>query len=121
MAQGVGVGQWNLASPDFPQGPADYASIIGDGVSSPFVGGPNDGGDPSTIEEASGVGPVHVSTGRNGVGSSIAGRAQHWSNLFDPSGPLLYLMVATLLYFGLVSLHVGARAGRFRIGAGSGR
>ena len=121
MAQGVGVGAWNLASPDFPQGANDFAAIIGDGQGTPYVGGPTVGGDPNTAPtaiEASGVGPVHIATG-TGASGSPAGRASHWSNLFDPNGPLLYLMIATVLYFGLVSLRVGAKAGHISVGASS--
>lgn len=122
MALGVGVGQWQFASPDFPRGTSDYQSIAGDGQGNPFVLGPMVGGDADTTvgPEANGVGPVHVSTGNGG--GSTAGRAQHWSNLLDwRSGPLFWMAVATILYFGLISAHVGARAGHFKIGAGSGR
>ena len=125
MALGVGVGAWNFSSPDFPQGAGDYGLIAGDGQGNPFVLGPQVGGDANTTvaaaAEASGVGPVHVSTGQGGA-SPAGGRAQHWSNLLDwRSGPMFWLAVATILYFGLISAHVGARAGHFKIGAGSSR
>ena len=120
MSQGVGVGAWQFASPDFPVGASDYASVAGDGISSSFVGGPYDGGAPTTVAEATGTGPVHISTGGNSTSSPAGGRAQHWSNALDwRQGPLFWLAIATILYFGLISLHVGARAGKFRIGAGN--
>lgn len=113
MALGLGQGAWSFASPDFPQGAVDYASTAQE-QGSPFdLAQPYVGGDPDTT---SGVGPVHIDTG-TGNGPS-GGRAQHWSNLLDwKHGPLFWLAVATILYFGLMSLHVGARAGHFRIGA----
>ncbi len=95
----------------------DYSTIIGDSELSPFVGGPPFGGDADTTGST-----THISTGGNTASSSTAGRAQHWSNLLDwRQGPLFWLAIATILYLGLLSLHVGARAGHFRIGAGAGR
>jgi hypothetical protein len=114
MALGLGQGQWQFASPDFPTGALDYSAVADSTEQYPFAGATYL---PDTTQ---GVGPTHISTGAGG--ESTAGRAQHWSNLFDwRQGAMFWLAVATILYFGLVSLHVGARAGHFRVGAGSGR
>ena len=119
MAQGVGVGAWNLASPDFPQGANDFAAIIGDGQAPPTSAAPPSGATPTPPPPPSkhpASAHSHIATG-TGASGSPAGRASHWSNLFDPNGPLLYLMIATVLYFGLVSLRVGAKAGHISVGA----
>jgi hypothetical protein len=121
MAQGVGQGAWQFASPDFPQGVVDYAGVAGDGQQSPFVTGPAVGGDASTTSGAEGAGAVHVSTGANPTGNPGA-RMNHWSNLLDwRNGPMFWLALGTILYFGLISLHVGAKAGHFQLGGGTGR
>jgi hypothetical protein len=88
MSYGLGQSQWQFASPDFPQGSQDYATIVGNGEQGPFaMGGPYTGGDPDTTQ---GVGPVHVATGASAPGT--AGRAQHWSNLLDwRHGPMFWL------------------------------
>jgi hypothetical protein len=104
-----GQGSWSLSSPDFPMGAIDYAGVAGDGQDSPFVTGPAVGGDASTTGGAEGAGAVHVSTGANPTGNAGA-RMNHWSNLLDwRNGPMFWLARATILYFGLISLHVGAK------------
>ena len=118
MAYGLGQGTWAFASPDFPAGGAAYASVAGDGVESAFTAGPYVGGDPNTAE---GAGVAHVSTGTGTDTANPGARASHWSNLLDwKHGPLFWLALATILYFGLVSVRVGARVGSVRVGGGTG-
>ena len=111
MAQGVGQGAWQFSSPDFLTGGLEAAAGVGAGAAdSPYTTGPAVGGDPDTT--GGGAGPVHVSTGASPTGS-LAGRAQHWSNIMDwRHGPMFWLALATILYFGLISIRVNTRIGR---------
>lgn len=106
MPAGVGVGGWDFSSPDFPVGAADEAALGSNSEESPYVTGPSVGGYPDTSQ--SGTGTVHVNTGAN-PGGQLAGRARSWANAFDwKNGPLFWLMVATILYFGLIAIRVNA-------------
>lgn len=108
MAAGLGQGDWAFASPDFPAGATDHAGLAGVEENNPYVTGPAVGGFPDT--SAAGTGAVHIATGANPT-SNPAARARSWSNLLDwRHGPLFWLMLATILYFGLISVRVGARA-----------
>jgi hypothetical protein len=106
--EGLGQRSAQFSSPDFPAGTLDQSSLHGIEEDNPYVTGPAIGGFPDTSTVA-GTGAVHVATGASPSGN-LAGRAQHWSNLFDwKSGPLFWMMLATILYFGLISARVGAR------------
>jgi hypothetical protein len=108
MASGVGANNWGLASPDYPMGAADEGALGGNPEESPYVTGPAVDGFPDS--SASGTGAVHVNTGANPGGAT---RASNWSNLFDwRNGPMFWMMLATIAYFGLVSIHVQTRLGR---------
>jgi hypothetical protein len=111
MAQGVGQGAWQFASPDFISGGLDAQAAVGGGAAnSPYTTGPAVGGDPDTT--GNGAGPVHVSTGAS-PNSNPAGRAQHWSNILDwRHGPMFWLALATVLYFGLITIRVSTQFGR---------
>lgn len=107
MALGVGVDNWSLASPDFPEGSHDWATISGNPENSPYVTGPAVDG----FADTTGTGAVHVNTGAN-PGANPAGRASHWSNLIDwQHGPMFWLLLAAVLYFGLIAIRVHAGAG----------
>jgi hypothetical protein len=104
MALGLGQLHGVEASPDFPAGLEDYDSLQGAEMYDQSASG--------------GVAQTGVShMGGSGQGQGSAGQPantmSHWSNLFDfKNGALPYLALATILYLGLISLHVSARAGR---------
>jgi hypothetical protein len=119
MALGIGTSTWDFASPDFPAGATDFAAIAGNTEAAPFGAGPQVGGDPSTTD---GAGVQHVNTGTGTSTAHPSTRAAHWSNLLDyKHGPLFWLALATILYFGLISIRVGARVGHTGFRAGTGR
>jgi len=103
-----GLGQLHgvESSPDLPAGGIDYATLEGTFML-----------DQSASSSGPGTGMVHMAGGGTGAGSAgtPANRASHWSNLLDvKNGPLFWLMLATLGYLGLISLHVSAGIGRRR-------
>lgn len=105
MASGLGQLHGLESSPDFPQGMDDYDSLYG----ADQVG-------QSSNQSSGETGVVHM----GGSGQGQGGQAQpnvmsHWSNLLNfKQGALPWLAVATILYLGLVSLHVSAGIGRRR-------
>lgn len=107
MASGLGQLHGLESSPDFPSGTMDYDALEGVfqvGQSASASPGPS-------------TGMVTMGGATNGTGSvgTPANRAANWSNLLDwRSGPLFWLMLATLGYLGLISLHVSAGIGRRR-------
>lgn len=100
-----GLGQLHgiESSPDFPAGLMDFASLEGASVLD------------SASAQPGQTGLVHMAGTGQGPGNSgtVANRSSSWSNLLDLSnGPLGWLLILTLLYLGLISLHVSTRIGR---------
>ena len=125
--QGLGQHDAAFASPDAPSGILDYQSIAPLHDEGTILAG--QGQDPlagTQVLNVSGMYPeapmgaaTHISTGSMLAGSHPGRRAQHWSNLLDVHhGPLFWLLLATIIYFGLITVQVGARVGHagFRIG-----
>lgn len=99
-----GLGQLHgvESSPDFSAGWEDFIAL-----------------DPAnTLEQSASSGQAQtgmVHMGGTGSSGTPSNRTNHWSNLLDvKNGPLFWLMLATLGYLGLISLHVSAGLGRRR-------
>jgi hypothetical protein len=101
-----GLGQLHglQSSPDFPAGVLDWESLAGAEMY----------GDQSASSGAAQTGLVNMGGSGQGPGSTGAtSTMSHWSNLLDfKNGPLFWLALATVLYLGLISLHVSAGIGR---------
>jgi hypothetical protein len=101
MAEGLGQTHGLESSPDFPYaGMEDYGGLYAvDALQSA-----------STAPGQTGV--VHMAgTGQNGA-PTPSNRTSSWANLLDvKNGPLFWLALATILYLGIVSLHISAGIG----------
>ena len=127
--EGLGQHDAAFASPDAPSGFMDYSSIAGVGDEGTILTGQSGLADTGLSQlNVSGLYPeadhdgagLHISTGPLLASSHPGRRAQHWSNLIDfRHGPLGWMLLLTIVYFGLVSIHLGARFGQTRAAVGT--
>lgn len=105
----LGLGQRGaeFSSPDFPMGAADFQAMAGIDEQSDFVGGPGVGAPQGAPEPQ--LAGVAGEANFGGSETPAGGTQQHWSNLFSTDGPLLFMLIITILYLGLLSVRLGAR------------
>jgi len=105
MAEGLGQTHGLQSSPDFPAGTLDWASLEAANMYEDQAASGGMGNTGLVNMAGTGQGPGNSGTQPN--------QMSHWSNLFDfRNGPMFWLALATILYLGLISLHVSAGIGR---------